>query len=61
MGVVLGPNGYAKMKAAVLREARMAWNKIDKSNTPRFQDSSVSDVASACSQENRECSDGLQP
>ena len=58
LGLVLGRDDYAKMKAAVLRKARMAWNKLDQSDAPRFQDQSSSDVAKACSHER---GDGLQP
>ena len=57
-GLVLGHDDYAKMKAGVLHKARMAWNKLDKSDEPRFQDQSSSDVAKACSHER---GDGLQP
>ena len=38
MGTVLSCGDYAKMKAGILRKARMAWNKLDQSDAPRFQD-----------------------
>ena len=47
MGMVMSLEDYAKMKATVLCKARMAWNKLDKSDAPRFQDPSSSDVATA--------------
>ena len=58
------PLGYVPLQwscgvtAAVLRKARMAWNTLDQSDAPRFQDPSSSDVATACSHER---GDGLQP
>ena len=49
VGLVLGRADYAKMKAGILRKARMAWNKLDQSGAPRLQDHTSSDVAAACS------------
>ena len=48
-GNVLCRADYAKMKAGILHKARMAWNKLDQSDAPRFQDRSSSDVTTACS------------
>ena len=47
MGRVMCREDYAKMKATVLCKARLTWNKLDKSDAPRFQDPSSIDVATA--------------
>ena len=56
VGLVLCRADYAKMKVDILRNARMAWNKLDQSSAPRLQDHTSSDVAAACSHDG-----GLQP
>ena len=49
MRLVLCRADYAKVKAGVLHKARMAWNRLDQSDAPRFDDQTSSDVAAACS------------
>jgi hypothetical protein len=49
VGLVLGRADYAKMKACILRKARIAWNTLDQSDAPRLQEDTSSDVVAACS------------
>ena len=57
MGLVLCRHEYARVKAGVLHKARMAWNRLDQSDAPRFQEQTSGDVAVVPS--NRD--GGLQP
>ena len=55
-GRVLSTADYGNMKENVLRQARLAWNALDQSDAPRFQEQTAGDVAEACSRDG-----GLQP
>ena len=45
LGLVLSGSEYAKVKAAILHKARMAWNQLDESGESRFQEQAASNVA----------------